>query len=468
MTTSPTTLANSNAAIRVLTGIKPTGSPHLGNYVGAIRPAIQASLRPGASSFFFLADYHALIGNEDAQSVQRATLEITATWLALGLDPARVIFYRQSDIPEIPELCWLLSCVASKGLLNRAHAYKAAVEANTEAGLDVDSGVNAGLYTYPVLMAADILLFNAHSVPVGKDQVQHIEIARDLAARFNHLFAPEAPIFTLPEAAVDSHTSVLPGLDGRKMSKSYGNTIPLWLNSKQLKQAIAGVLTNSKLPGEPKQVDESALFAIYQGFATPDQAHAMQQRYSDGIGWGEVKAIVTDAIEQELAPARARYAALIANPAALERTLLAGAARARAMAAPFIARVRAACGLRSLADLTIGAAESTTDRSASDKSASDKKGQQAPPKLSTFKDSEGFRFKLSQADNKLVLLESIAFDDAKSCGVAMASLKTAPASAFRTIELGCEFELEGQVLANGGGSVEQVLQQLELLREASQ
>ena len=462
MTTPSTTLANSNAPIRVLTGIKPTGSPHLGNYVGAIRPAIQASLRDGASSFFFLADYHALIGNEDATKVQQATLEITATWLALGLDPARVIFYRQSDVPETAELCWLLGCVAAKGLLNRAHAYKAAVDANSEAGLDLDHGVNAGLYTYPVLMAADILLFNANLVPVGKDQVQHIEIARDIAARFNHLFATDAPIFTLPEASVDAHTAVLPGLDGRKMSKSYGNTIPLWLDSKHLKQAIAGVVTNSKLPGEPKHVDESALFAIYQGFATPDQAHAMQQRYSDGIGWGEVKAIVTDAIEQELATARVRYAALIADPAALERTLLEGAARARAIAAPFIARVRAACGLRSLADLNANTAESATNRSGLDK-----KARQAPPKLSTFKDSEGFRFKLSQVDTKLVLLESIAFDDAKSCGVAMAALKTAPESCFRAIELGCEFEFDGIVLANGGGSVAQVLAQLALLREDS-
>ena len=456
-----TTASTANPPIRVLTGIKPTGSPHLGNYVGAIRPAIRASLHDDASSFFFLADYHALIGNEDASKVQQATLEITATWLALGLDPARVIFYRQSDVPETAELCWLLNCVAAKGLLNRAHAYKAAVDANSEAGLDLDHGVNAGLYTYPVLMAADILLFNANLVPVGKDQVQHIEIARDIAARFNHLFASEAPIFTLPEASVDVNTAVLPGLDGRKMSKSYGNTIPLWLSCKQLKQAIAAVVTNSKLPGEPKHVDESALFAIYQGFASPEQAHAMQLRFADGIGWGEVKTIVTDAIEQELAPARERYAALIADPAALERTLLAGAVRARAIASPFIARVRAACGLRSLAGFTAHVAAK-----ASEKSASDKKVQQAPPKLSTFKDSEGFRFKLSQADNKLVLLESIAFDDAKLCGVAMAALKSAPASAFRTIELGCEFELAGEVLANGGGSVAQVLQQLEQLREA--
>jgi len=447
---------SSNAITRVLTGIKPTGSPHLGNYVGAIRPAIQASLRPDAAAFFFLADYHALIGNEDAQSVQRATLEITATWLALGLDPARVIFYRQSDIPEIPELCWLLSCVAAKGLLNRAHAYKAAVDANTEAGLDVDSGINAGLYTYPVLMAADILLFNAHFVPVGKDQVQHIEIARDLAARFNHLYAPEQPIFTLPEAVVDAHTSVLPGLDGRKMSKSYGNTIPLWLSHAQLKQAITGVVTNSKLPDEPKHVDESALFAIYQGFSTPEQAAALALRYSEGIGWGEVKALVTEAIACELAPARARYADFMADPQALEQTLLAGAQRARQIATPFMAAVRAACGLRSLGNLASSSAAGGTD----------KHPQKHPPKLSTFKDSEGFRFKLSQADSKLVLLESIAFDDAKSCGVAMAALKTAPESCFRAIELGAEFEFEGVVLANGGADLAQVLAQLSLLREA--
>jgi tryptophanyl-tRNA synthetase len=422
------------SVLRVLTGIKPTGSPHLGNYVGAIRPAIQASLNAGTASYFFLADYHALIGNDDPHKVQRATLEIAASWLALGLDPDRVVFYRQSDIPEIPELCWLLTCVTAKGLLNRAHAYKAAVDINTQAGLDADHAINAGLYAYPILMAADILMFNAARVPVGKDQVQHIEIARDLATRFNHSFAPpQQPIFVLPEAQVDEETAVLPGLDGRKMSKSYGNTIPLWLSSSALKNAIAGIVTNAKKPGEPKLLDDSALFAIYKGFASPAEIDAMQQHYADGMGWGEIKAIVNAAIERELAPARAKYEALVSEPVKLEAILQAGAAKARVQAAPFLQTIRAACGLRSLHSLS-----AKTDKARGKKAA----------RVTTFKDSEGFRFKLVASDGK-TLLESIAFENAKDCGVEIAQLKSAAPAQFRSTEFGCEFESSGRVLANG-------------------
>jgi len=266
---------------RVLTGIKPTGTPHLGNYVGAIRPAIAASREPGIESYYFLADYHALSGSADAERVHRSTLEIALTWLALGLDPAQVHFYRQSDLPEVTELTWLLSCVTAKGLLNRAHAYKAAVDANVALGLDADHGVGMGLYLYPVLMAADILLFNAHRVPVGRDQVQHIEIARDLAQRFNHLHGGD--IFTLPEAAVEEHTAVLPGLDGRKMSKSYDNVIALWGSSKQLREQIYSVVTNSQLPGEPKNPDDSSLFQLYRAFASDDDSAALRHANADGI-----------------------------------------------------------------------------------------------------------------------------------------------------------------------------------------
>src|SRR5688500_73877 len=227
------------AARRVLTGITTTGTPHLGNYAGAIRPAIAASRRAGTESFYFLADYHALIKAQDPARVQRSTLEIAAAWLASGLEPDKVWFYRQSDIPEIPELTWLLTCVAGKGLLNRAHAYKAAVDRNTDAGEDADAGITAGLFMYPVLMAADILLFNAHKVPVGRDQVQHIEMARDFGQRFNHLYGAH---FSLPEAVIEQHVATLPGLDGRKMSKSYDNTIPLFVPREQLRKLIFSIV----------------------------------------------------------------------------------------------------------------------------------------------------------------------------------------------------------------------------------
>lgn len=214
---------------RVLTGITTTGTPHLGNYAGAIRPAIEASKAADVESFYFLADYHALIKCDDPARIQQSRMEIAATWLAGGLDPERATFYRQSDIPEIPELTWLLTCVAAKGLLNRAHAYKAAVDQNTEAGEDPDAGVSMGLFSYPVLMAADILMFNANRVPVGRDQIQHVEMARDIGQRFNHLFGQGREFFVMPEAEIAEEVATLPGLDGRKMSKSYDNTIPLFL-----------------------------------------------------------------------------------------------------------------------------------------------------------------------------------------------------------------------------------------------
>src|SRR6476659_9723275 len=239
---------------RVLTGITTSGTPHLGNYVGAIRPAIAASRQPGAESFYFLADYHALIKVSEPARVQRSTLEIAAAWLACGLDPEAVWFYRQSDIPEIPELTWLLTCIAGKGLLNRAHAYKAAVDRNRGEGEDDDAGINAGLFMYPVLMAADILLVDANKVPVGRDQVQHIEMARDFAQRFNHLYGEPAgkTYFVLPEAVIEEQVATLPGLDGRKMSKSYDNTIPLFAPRAELKKQILSIVTDSRLPGQPQ------------------------------------------------------------------------------------------------------------------------------------------------------------------------------------------------------------------------
>src|SRR5690606_17469944 len=263
---------------------------HLGNYVGAIRPAIEASHRDDVESFYFLADYHALVKCEDPQRIAQSRLEIAATWLALGLDTDRAFFYRQSDIPEIPELTWLLTCVCAKGLLNRAHAYKAAVDRNVADGEDADAGINAGLYLYPVLMAADLLRFNAHRVPVGRDQIQHIEMARDIAQRFNHLYGEayrratggDADPFVLPEVVIEENVATLPGLDGRKMSKSYDNTIPLWLPRESLRKAILGVVTDSRRPGEPKDPDTSNLFALYRAFASDAETAAMRDAFAAG------------------------------------------------------------------------------------------------------------------------------------------------------------------------------------------
>jgi tryptophanyl-tRNA synthetase len=329
----------------VLTGITTTGTPHLGNYVGAIKPCIQASHDEDVRSFYFLADYHALVKNQDPDRMRRSTLEIAATWLALGLDTERAVFYRQSDIPEITELTWILTCSTAKGLMNRAHAYKAAVQDNVDAGEDPDFAVTMGLFSYPVLMAADILMFNSTHVPVGRDQVQHLEMARDIAQRFNHHYGE---LFVLPEAVVDEHVAVLPGQDGRKMSKSYNNTIPLWLPEKQLRKAIMRIVTNSQEPGDPKDPDSSALFAIYAAFANPEQRAEMRRAYAEGIAWGEAKQQTFELINTELLPGRERYEALMAEPRRIEEALVDGAARARAWATPFLGRIREAVGIRKL------------------------------------------------------------------------------------------------------------------------
>lgn len=330
---------------RVLTGITTTGTPHLGNYVGAIKPAIVASQDAQKDTFYFLADYHALVKCEDPSRVAQSTLEIAATWLALGLDVSRSVFYRQSDIPEIPELTWLLSCVTAKGLMNRAHAYKAAVAENEAANEDPDLGINLGLFSYPVLMAADILMFNAQSVPVGRDQLQHLEMARDIAQRFNHRYGDH---FVMPEGQVDDHVATLPGTDGRKMSKSYDNTIPLWLNEKQLRKAIMRIKTNSQEPGEPKDPDDSALFSIYSAFANNEQRQTMREAYASGIGWGDAKQQLFELVNAELEEPRARYEALIAKPCEVEDILVSGAQRARQLATPFMQTLREAVGIRTL------------------------------------------------------------------------------------------------------------------------
>lgn len=330
---------------RVLTGITTSGAPHLGNYVGAIRPAVEASLSGEFDSFFFLADYHALIKCQDPAIVHQSTLEIAAAWLALGLDPANVTFYRQSDIPEIPELTWLLTCMTAKGLVNRAHAYKSAVQSNEDNGDDADFGINMGLFSYPILMAADILMFNAHKIPVGRDQIQHIEMARDIAQRFNHHYGEH---FVLPEAQVDKEMAILQGLDGRKMSKSYGNTIPLFSTEKQLKKHINKIKTNLLEPGEPKNPDDSAVFQIWQAFATAEQTAEMRDAFANGIAWGEAKKQLFELINQQLEEPREKYMALMANSGDVEAILHQGAGKARLHSAELIVSLRQAVGLRRL------------------------------------------------------------------------------------------------------------------------
>jgi tryptophanyl-tRNA synthetase len=395
---------------RILTGITTSGTPHLGNYVGAIRPAIAASRNADAESFYFLADYHALIKCDDPARVQRSTLEIAASWLACGLDPAKVYFYRQSDIREIPELTWILTCITAKGLLNRAHAYKAATDANRAQGEDADAGVTAGLYMYPVLMAADILIFNAHKVPVGRDQIQHIEMARDIGQRFNHLYGSE--YFVLPEAAIEENVATLPGLDGRKMSKSYDNTIPLWLPAKELRKAILGIVTNSLAPGEAKNPDDSNIFSIYQAFATVEETAAMRQAYADGIGWGDAKQKLFERIDAELAPMREHYDALVAKPAEIEDILHAGAARARALAGPFLDKLRYAAGLR---DLRATVATETKSTARNEKPA-------LQPVV--FREAGAFAFKVLDAKRNVLRTQG-GFADAKA---AMAAAREAMAA----------------------------------------
>ena len=398
---------------RFLTGITPSGTPHLGNYAGMMRPAIAASRAKEVENFYFLADYHALIKNHDPELVHRSTIEIAATWLAAGLDPEHVTFYRQSDIAEIPELTWFLTCVTGKGLLNRAHAYKAAVDKNAAAGTDADDGVTAGLFMYPVLMGADILMFNAHKVPVGRDQVQHLEMARDMASSFNHLY--HGDYFALPEAVVEESVATLPGLDGRKMSKSYHNTIPLFAPRDQLKKLINSITTDSRAPGEPKEVEGSALFQIYQAFATE-----AAKQYAAGIAWGDAKQLLFERIDREIAPMRERYEHLTSHPQELEQILLAGAAKARKLSTPFMAQLRSVVGLRNL-----------SQTGASAKPA--KAAKAAAPQFKQYRESDGlFYFKLMAADGQL-LLQSQGFAAPKEAGQSIARLQAEGLAALQAM-----------------------------------
>jgi len=329
-----------------LTGITTTGTPHIGNYVGAIRPGIAASKDLSTQHFYLLADYHSLAKNEDPVKIGQSTLEIAAAWLALGLDTEHAYFYRQSDIPEITELTWILTGMTAKGLMNRAHSYKAAVQANVDNGnKDPDKGISLALYSYPILMAADILMFKSTKVPVGQDQKQHVEMVRDIAQRFNHHYGET---FVLPEAVIGEDTALLKGLDGRKMSKSYNNTIPLFADEKRLRKLIMKIKTNSLEPGEPKDTKDSTLFDMYKAFATPEETRGIEKLYAEGIAWGEMKQTLFDYINDHIKPARDGYDKLIADPAIVEAKLVRGAERAREIAVPFLDEIRDAIGIRKL------------------------------------------------------------------------------------------------------------------------
>lgn len=327
-----------------LTGIKPTGTPHLGNYLGAIRPALE--LTKTYQTYYFIADYHAMTlpAMHQASTLRDSIYQVTATWLALGLNPEESFFYKQSDIPEIFELNWILSCFTPKGFMNRAHSYKDKTAKNLAEGLDCDEGINMGLYGYPCLMNADILLFGSSVVPVGRDQKQHVEFARDVAQRFNSQYQKD--LFTLPEPLIREETDVIPGLDGRKMSKSYGNTIEIFLDAKELKKRVGKIVTNSLGVEEPKNPDTCNVFALYRLFATPSQSDALAIRYrTGGMGFGHAKVELLDVLEETFARAREKYLALLADLPALDRLLAYGALRARPQAKEMLSRVRSTIGI---------------------------------------------------------------------------------------------------------------------------
>lgn len=327
---------------RILTGIKATGV-HIGNWMGAIEPALELANDPSNESFLFIADYHALNSNPKPESLKQKTYEIAATWLALGLDPKNTFLYRQSDIPEIFELTVILSSLTPKGLMNRAHAYKAITQDNTNKGLeDIDDGVNMGLYTYPILMTADILIFNADQVPVGPDNVQHLEIARDLAQKFNSMYGDQ---FKLPEVLLPKKVKLLPGLDGRKMSASYGNHIPVFLDEKSLRKSIMKIVSDSTPAEEPKSTKDNLLFDFYSVFATKDQIQSMEKKYAAGIGWGFVKQEIFEVLNDKLKGPRQIYNDLMNDKTQLDKILLNGATAARELASQNLVNIRKKIGM---------------------------------------------------------------------------------------------------------------------------
>jgi tryptophanyl-tRNA synthetase len=325
---------------RILTGITTTGTPHIGNYLGAIKPALEL-VGPDNDSYFFLADYHALIKQPDSKEIEKSVKNVALAWLSSGLDPEQSYFYRQSDIPEVHELTWILNCSAAKGLLNRAHGYKSIVADNSQSNSDDDKGINMGLFSYPVLMAADILLFNATHVPVGPDQAQHMEMTRDIAGKFNHTYSN---ILTLPETIIQNKISV-PGNDGRKMSKSYNNIIPFLSTEKALQESIAKIITNSLEPGEPKDTENCTLFQLYSFFGTKDQIQSMEQAYKDGISWGDAKKELFSVINKEILPIREKYLELNDQPNLLNDLFFDGACKVRPQAQELVKKLREAAGI---------------------------------------------------------------------------------------------------------------------------
>ena len=323
-----------------LTGIKPTGMPHLGNYVGAIKPAIEMAASGEYEGYYFIADYHSLTTVHDGKTYRNNIYEVAASWMAMGLDRKNIVLYKQSDIPEICELGWILSCFTAKGLMNRAHAYKALVQDNEEHGRDRDHGINMGIYGYPVLMAADILFVNSDVVPVGPDQLQHIEITRDIANAFNYHYGE---VFKLPEAMVRNE-ALVPGLDGRKMSKSYSNHIPLFLPEKKLKKMVGRIVTDSAPPEAPKDPEQSLIFDLYKFFATKEEVDGFRSWYKRGIGWGEAKAELFNAVNAHLKVPREIYEELTADTSKIDKVLDEGAQRVRERATPVLAAVKKVVG----------------------------------------------------------------------------------------------------------------------------
>jgi tryptophanyl-tRNA synthetase len=323
---------------RILTGITTTGTPHIGNFIGAIRPALEMS-SDYDDSFFFLADYHSIIKNNNTDEIKQSVKNIALAWLSCGLDPSKNIFYRQSDVPEILELTWILNCVTAKGLMNRAHAYKAAVSQNKD---DPDKGINMGLFSYPILMAADILMFDSTHVPVGSDQNQHIEMTRDIATRFNHLYGP---LLTIPESIIQDKEKVVLGLDGRKMSKSYGNIIPLLDSEKALKKSIMKIITNSLEPGEPKDSENCTVFDLYKNFASEDEILSLQKAYDEGISWGDAKEKLFHKVNSQLEPIRDKYDQLHQDKNYINDVLHDGAKKAKSHAVEKISQIKEVIGI---------------------------------------------------------------------------------------------------------------------------
>ena len=339
-------IISSSMKKRILTGITTTGIPHIGNFFGAIKPAIELSDSNDAESFLFLADLHAIIKQNDHSAIEDSVKNVALAWLSAGLNPDNTNFYRQSDIPEISELAWILGCVTSKGLINRSHAYKAAVDQNKANNLDDDKAITMGLFSYPVLMAADILIFNATHVPVGSDQIQHLEMTRDIAGRFNHIYKND--LFNLPEAITNDDAKTIPGLDGRKMSKSYNNVIPFLCSEKELQKGVMRIVTNSLEPGVKKDTSDCNLFTIYSSFASNDQIDALKKLYDDGVGWGEAKKLVFNDLNAIIEPVRDRYFDLLQKPDYLNEVLDHGSSKVAPIAKELLEKVRDLVGIKKI------------------------------------------------------------------------------------------------------------------------